>query len=421
MSAQLHRLSNGIPVAIDPMPHVRTAYVNFSFKTGSALETAANNGVAHFIEHMVFKGTKKRDALALVRDIEQKGASINADTDQETTRYYTDGPAEYVSDYIEILGDMISHPVFPRKEINNEKGVVLCEVKDYSETPESVSGNLSRKAAYKNHPQAMPIEGKYEIVRGFDQAAIRSFYDQHYHAGNLVITVSGKVNLRKVLADLEKAVGSMKVRPANEFPAPAYHGGMNIRNFKTATVDLNISFNSAAYGTRMDVAADMLTSVMSDGFASRLNQAIRESRRGLAYSISASQDAQDSCGLMTIHASVEKQNTKTFFQVLGREIKKICSSEISDEEFERARAQILGNYYRATTCPETRGDLLQRDLRFEGKLTPPARYMRVFNSITKAEIREAAQKIFASKPAIGAAGACKHMPSYDAILATMQP
>ena len=210
MSAELHTLPNGIRVAIDPVPHVQTVAMDFRLMVGSRMENEKNNGISHFLEHAVFKGTKKRKTGQVAADMAAVGARIGAETGTEHTSYYCYGMAEDAGLFIDVLSDLVMNPTFPEDEIKRERDVILQEINGYKKSLEKYFMHFYMDTIFPGAAVSLPTLGPENNVANMTSDALRRYYKSHYHGGNLIVSVSGNVNPGHVLEELEKTVGQMK-------------------------------------------------------------------------------------------------------------------------------------------------------------------------------------------------------------------
>ena len=282
---EIKKLSNGITVVLEPMNYLKTTSFGVWVKVGSCNETKENNGIAHVIEHMLFKGTKKRNSRQIADDMAKIGGNVNAYTTKECTSYYTTTLAEHLPAAIEIISDMINHSTFEEDALEKEKGVIIEEIDMYDDSPEDLVHEMLQQVIWEDHPLGFIISGTKENVLGMTREQIQEFMAEHYVAENMLISIAGKFDTDEVMQLLEEAFACVPNQTIKQqMVAPEYHHCIYTKEKDVEQVHLNIAFDSIPYDHEDKYVLSILNSILGGGLNSRLFMEIRE-ELGLTYSI----------------------------------------------------------------------------------------------------------------------------------------
>jgi predicted Zn-dependent peptidase len=284
MTIRLSTLSNGLRVITENMPGLGSASLGVWIAAGSRNEIAAQNGVAHFLEHMAFKGTARRSALAIAEEIENVGGHLNAYTSREATAYYARVLSEDVPLALDIIGDILTGSAFEPAEIELERGVILQEIGQSLDTPDDVIFDWLQETAYPDQPIGRPILGPAERVKAFGVDDLRGFIDQNYTPNQMILSAAGGIEHEAVLAEAERMFGHLKPGLATSRPNAIYHGGdrREVKDLEQAHVAMG--FEGPAYSDEDFYAMQLMSVALGGGMSSRLFQEVRE-QRGLCYTI----------------------------------------------------------------------------------------------------------------------------------------
>ena len=420
MTRELHTLDNGVTVIVDPIPHVKTASVGFYFTVGSRLETPANNGTAHFLEHMAFKGTSTRDALQISRDLEDRGAMTNAFTGHEQTCYFLYGLDRDTSHFVELLGDILENSTLPTDEVDCERGTILQEIGMHNDQPMNVAFENAIAKAFPRQPLGASVIGPADNIRNMDQQTLQDFRSAHYHGGNLIVSVSGNVDSKQILNDVRHATANLADHNASQFDLPAYHGGASHEERSTDQLNCVMAFNAAAANTNESSAEKVLGIILGGGMSSRLFQEARE-KRGLVYSIRSSAMAELDHGLFVIKAQTGEDEAAQLMPVICDEVRRIQNEHVSDEELARARAKVQAAIAREEEYVQERMVDAASEFQKHGRLHTQQEILDAIDTVTKQDIQDAARRIFASEPTISTVGPGRNMPRYDQIRQDLRP
>lgn len=337
-------LQNGIRVFAEKIPYAESVSVGVWVGNGSRNERAEENGMSHFIEHMVFKGTQTRSAADIALLMDSVGGHLNAFTTRECTCFYARTLSEHTKTAMDVLSDMVFMPLISQKDMDLERRVVFEEIAMYEDSPEDVVYDLFSEAVWGNTPMGRPILGTEETLSCVTPESMREYMREHYTKDSIVIAVAGGFDEEKLFYELEEYFGERKVLGHKVEFEPAKYTPARLgakRDFEQ--VQLVVGFNG------IDVYDDRVYSLLAfnnvfgSGMSSRLFQNIRE-KHGLVYSIGAGHSAYADTGTFDISAATSPENVERVAELTEAEIKRIKREPLSDEEIERAKIQLKGNY-----------------------------------------------------------------------------
>jgi predicted Zn-dependent peptidase len=396
MAARLHTLSNGIQVAIDADDRTQIAGVGMYFKVGSRFEKPAENGIAHFLEHMAFKGTPTRTARGMAEEIAAMGANQNAFTGREATCYFISGLGKDTDKFIDILSDIVMNPTLPADELEIERGAILQEIKQYQDDPDSMLMEQAHHIAYPGQPYGSTILGPAKNIETLTRAQLDTFRRKHYHAGNLIVSVAGNVDEKEVLKKLEATVGKLPVSPRSAFKKAAYAGGFRHDPQQTAQFRLMLQFPAYKETDPRVPAAQIFSAILGGGMSSRLFHEIRE-KRGLVYTIQSFTSSSADTGTFGIYAATDEKGVKQLLPVLFDELDKIRTHGVTEQELAAVRAGAAVNV--ARKAEETMKRMLRNasSLHIYGRLVDPAAAVADVEKVTAQQIKDVANDIFSGK------------------------
>jgi len=341
----IQQLPNGIRVAMEKMEHVRSVSIGIWVNTGSVREGDDEGGASHFIEHMAFKGTKKRTAEQIAAEMDAIGGSLNAFTSKECTCFYAKVLDEHLPVAVDVLSDLTFRSDFPEEELEREKHVILEEILMTEDSPEDLTAERASALFFENEPLAKPILGTKESVEAFDRSRLLAYRDKHYVPKNVVVACAGNFDEAELMALLEREL----TLPASAFCAPplvqSYPGGARSECIEKDIEQAHITL--ALPGFARDCTEQyplaILSNVIGGSMSSRLFQSIRE-RRGLAYSIYSYPLFYADTGMFAIYAGTGEKQAAEVVKLMRRELRSIREKGITKEEFTRCKAQLKGSY-----------------------------------------------------------------------------
>lgn len=346
----IYTLSNSITVVMERMPYLKSAAFGVWVRAGSANEDDSNNGIAHLIEHMLFKGTTNRTARQIADEMAKIGGNINAFTSKECTSYYATTLSEHLPIAIDIISDMLNNSLIEEKALKKEKGVILEEIDMYDDSPEDLVHEQLQQRVWKDHPLGYMISGTKKIVRRVSREQILEFMDTYYVGENVIISVAGNFHEDEILKLLEKTFGTRKAKSLREKAVPgkpSYHRVICKRDKDIEQMHLNIAFNCISYRSEERYTLSVLNSILGGSVSSRLFQKIREDS-GLTYSIYSYGSSYRDTGLLHIYAAMNPTQTPTVVKKIQQIVGDMKKKGVTGEELSMTKEQIkteliLGN------------------------------------------------------------------------------
>ncbi|QBY02512.1 insulinase family protein [Rhodophyticola sp. CCM32] len=368
MSVELHTLPNGLRIVTEHMPGLQSAALGLWVNVGGRHERVEQNGIAHFLEHMAFKGTARRSALQIAEEIEDVGGYINAYTSRETTAYYARVLKDDVPLALDLIADIVLNPVFDPHEIEVERGVILQEIGQAADTPDDVIFDWLQEVAYPAQALGRTILGPAERVRGFGQRDLTGFVAEHYGPGQLILSAAGAVDHDQIIRLAEAAFGHLS--PSGQARAePGRFAGGERREVKPLEqAHFTLALEAPDYRSDDIYTAQIYATALGGGMSSRLFQEIRE-RRGLCYTIYAQVGSYDDTGMMTIYAGTGADDLPELAHLTMDEIKR-AAGDMSQAELDRARAQMKAGMLMGLESPSSRAERLARLVAIWNRVPP---------------------------------------------------
>ncbi len=397
---RLRTLKNGMRVAWIEQPASTAAAIEVFVNVGSRNEDAKINGASHFIEHMMFKGTKKRpNPQAVSRDLDRFGADYNAATGKDRTSYYVKIEADRLHHAIDVLHDMLAHATFKADELNRERGVIIEEINMYEDNPQSQMGNVLDEMTFGEHPLAWNIAGTREIIRKISRNDLLAYRETFYRPDHMVVAVAGR--LPKGTWDLlEKTFGTWPKHPKEKPAAPLafQHAQVNgvrltVQHKKIEQAQLGMAFLTYSQLDPRQEALRLLAVILGGTMSSRLFTEVRE-KRGLCYNISAGRTTFTDTGTFYIAAGLEKNRLQEAVDVIWKEIDKICKTPVSKQELMRAKDFLRGKFFLDFEDPLARADWYGDQLCYRERWRTPEERLKAIEAVTPAQIRAVAKEIF---------------------------
>lgn len=410
--ARVSRLPFGLTVVTQAMPHLATAALAVSVAAGSRHERQEEHGLAHFLEHMAFKGTARRSARAIADEIEAVGGDLNAATGIEHTSFTARVLREDVPLALDILSDILLHSTFPEAELKRERNVVLQEIGAVEDTPDDLIYDVFLEKAFSGQPLGRPILGTLKTVPTFDEAALRTYLDRQYLPEKMVVSAVGAVEHERIVAQVEELFAPLAVRagrPAAAAEAPAcYTGGEARVKRRLEQAHLVLGFNGVALGDPRHDAMQVFATALGGGVSSRLFQEVRE-ERGLAYSIDAFHWAFADAGLFGIGAGCEGKDVAELADVALTCLQEAATG-LTAGELSRAKAQMRMSLMAALESPAARADQLARQHLIFGRIVPRAEIEARVAAVTLEAARAAGGLLVASPPTVAGIGPIAALP-----------
>jgi predicted Zn-dependent peptidase len=416
MSAKITKLPSGLRVVSHEMPHLQTVSTGVWVRAGARNESAAQNGVAHFLEHMAFKGTEQRSAIEIAEEIESVGGDINASTSSETTAYYVRVLKDDIALAIDVLSDIILHPVFEPAELERERDVISQEIAAANDTPDDLVFDLAQEVAFPDQSIGRPILGTSENIANYSGADIHGFRNAHYSAPSMLISAAGGIGHTELLDMVSRKFENLSHDQGPGWKPASYQGGFRQATRPLEQAHIVFGFPGPGYLSKEIYTLQVLASVLGGGMSSRLFREVRE-KRGLCYSIFAFPAAYEDVSLMSIYAATSPTKIGELTNVISSELAG-ASAAISEEEVARARAQLKAGLMMSLESSSSRADQIARQLLSFGKVPTPEEIVAKVDKVDVAAVRQLAENLFSNKnPTISAVGALSDLASYEEITA----
>ena len=396
-----HVLENGVTVLIDEMQDVRSFALGFFVRAGSGEETPGKRGISHFLEHVLFKRTRRRSTVEIARAIDRLGGDVDAFTTKEYTGFYAHTLDSRFPEALDLLGDIVLAPAFDSDDIEVERGVILEEIGEANDNPDDLVHEMFVRSFWRTHPLGEPILGTAATVRGIGLGDLYRYYRALYTPDNLIVSVAGHVRELEVLETVEKlfrrraARGSGGRRPEESRPSkPHSHQHIQLkarRGLEQAHVCLGVEGPSQASGRRF--AAHVVDIVLGGGMSSRLFQEVRE-KRGLVYSIASSLNSYRLGGYETIYAACAPKNLARVLEVTLRELKKLKRDGVRPRELAWAKQNLKGSMILALESTVSRMSSQARQEFYFGRVAAAEERLLKVDAVTSDEVAEEAERLF---------------------------
>lgn len=414
MSVNLTTLPNGFRIVSEHMPGLQSAAIGVWVLAGARHERAEQNGIAHFLEHMAFKGTHRRSALQIAEAIEDVGGYINAYTSREVTAYYARVLEKDVPLAFDVVADILRNSVLDPREIEVERGVILQEIGQAADTPDDIIFDWLQESAYPDHPLGRTILGAEDRVRGFARPDLEGFVDQYYRPGQMVLAAAGAVDHALLVRMAEEMFGDMVPGAVTAPPVARFKGGETRHVKDLEQAHFALAFESPDYAHADIYAAQIYASALGGSMSSRLFQEIRE-RRGLCYSIYAQAGAYVDTGMLTIYAGTSEAQMGDLAALTIDEMKR-AAEDMSPAELDRARAQMKAGLLMGLESPSSRAERLARMVQIWGRVPDLPEVVAQIDAVTLADLRRVAEHTVARAPtALALYGPVKGAPTLSSL------
>jgi predicted Zn-dependent peptidase len=390
-------LPNGLTIIEVPSNDAESVVVDLFVKTGSRSETLKENGISHFLEHFLFKGTKKYpSALAISELVDSIGGEMNANTGKEHTQYFIKAASKHLPLIFEVLTDMVQNPLLDAEELEREKGVIVEEINMYKDMPIAEVENILEDLMWPKDALGRDIAGTKDSVTKFTRDMFVQYITAHYQTPNIILGISGKYNQKQFDALIKKYwVTAQKKR---------FHGWDKVKDKQTGArlkvqykdteqANLSLGFKAYPYGDKRNRAASVLAAILGGGMSSRMFMEVRE-RRGLAYYVKASPGNYQDTGVFSIGSGVQVKKITEALQVILGELKKIKDVPVGEKELQKAKEYIKGKTVIALEDNQVRLDWFLERAAFQKTMKTPAEAFVEIDSVTAKEIQEVAQDLF---------------------------
>lgn len=409
MTVEVTTLPNGLRVVTDAMPHLETTSLGIWVGAGSRHETAAEHGLSHFLEHMAFKGTRRRTARRIAEEIEQAGGDLNAATSTEQTAYYARVLAADTGLALDILADILTDSVFDDAEIEREKNVVLQEIGAADDTPDDLVFELLTQTAYPDQPIGRPILGTPEGVSGFDRTAISRYLAAHYLPGAMVVGAAGGLSHARIVEEAAARFGDRAPHALRSADPASYRGGHHVVGRRLEQTHVTVAFAGPSFHDEGHYAAHVFSHAVGGGMSSRLFQEVRE-ERGLAYAVHSFDWTYADTGLFGFYASTAPKQTRELCAV-SLDCLAEATESLTTEEVERAKAQLKVSVLVALESSGARAEQIARQHLAFGRTIGRDEIVARIDAIDVGAACRAGVAMLATAPTVAAVGPVKGVPT----------
>ena len=412
MTINVTTLSNGLRVVSHHMPHLETISLGVWVAAGARHESEHEHGISHLLEHMAFKGTRRRTARQIAEEIEQVGGELNAATSLEMTAYYARVLKGDEAIALEILADILQNSTFSEEELEREREVILQEIASIQDSPDEIAYDLVQDAAYPGQAVGRPIIGTRESVSRLTPADLRTFLRTRYLAPSMVISAAGAIDHNNLVRHAEALFGGLNGGDSHNGAAAQYVGGRRTSRKVFEQSHLLIGFESPSYRDEEFYAAQVFSGLFGGGMSSRLFQAARENR-GLCYAIYSTAWGMADSGMFDIHAATGPEQMGELIDVIGAELFNLASSPPTAAEVSRAKAQLKAALLTSFESSSARAEQMARQLLFFDRLLPASELVERIEEVTPERIRAVAERVARSAPpSIAVVGAGRRSSDY---------
>ncbi len=379
-------LPNGVRVVTEHMPGLASASLGLWVTAGGRHERAPQNGIAHFLEHMAFKGTKRRSALQIAEEIEDVGGYLNAYTSREVTAFYARVLKDDVPLAFDVVSDIVLNPVFDPAEIETERGVILQEIGQALDTPDDIVFDWLQEAAFPDQPMGRTILGPAERVRGFTRDDLAGFVAEHYRPERMILAAAGAVDHNQIMKLAEATFGALTPGGRERMEPAGFIGGERREVKRLEQVHFTLGLEGPSYADDGLFTAQTWAGALGGGMSSRLFQEIRESR-GLCYAIHAQAGAYSDTGMLTIYAGTSAEQIADLARLTIDELKR-AADDLRVEEVDRARAQMKAGLFMGLEGASARAERLARQVSIWNRVIPLDEIVGRIDAVDLRQVRD---------------------------------
>lgn len=392
---KVHTLKNGLTIIGEEIPYLKSISLGVWINAGSRIENEKISGVSHFVEHMLFKGTKNRTSKMIASEIDNLGGQINAFTSKECTCYYVKLLNSHIDIGIDILSDMILNSLFDKNDIEKEKLVILEELKMYEDSPEDLAYDLLVENVYKDDTLGMNIIGTEKSLEGIGRDEIIDYFKKYYVPNNSVISICGNFDFEDMINKIEEKFSNWENKEVNiEVEEAKFNSCFIAKNKDTEQVNIAISLEAIPSEDIKEVyALSIINTVFGASISSRLFQKIRE-EQGLVYSIYSSQSLYKKCGELGIYASMSKENLKRVYKIILDEIKDLKTNYLTQKEISESKEQLKGSYILGLESTSSRMMSIGKSMLLHREVRNTDEILKLIDEIDNDTINRVIDKVF---------------------------
>ena len=412
-SVRITRLDNGLTIATDHIPHVETVALGAFVGVGTRHESAAENGVAHLLEHMAFKGTATRSARDIAEEIEAVGGLLNAYTGRESTAFYAKVLKEHAPLALDIISDILLNPAFDQQELKRERQVILQEIGQAHDTPDDIIFDHFQETAFPGQGVGRPVLGRSEIIQQLGPDDLRAYMRRFYGAENMVISAAGKIDHHAFVEMAAKAFDGLPSVQAETAEPASYVGGDYRESRELEQVHVILGLPGVGYRDPDYYASAVLATLLGGGMSSRLFQTLRE-ERGLVYTVFSFHNAASDSGLFGVYAGTGQDEVAELMPVVCEEIADVAHN-VGDAELERARAQLKASILMSRESTSGRCEQLANNLMIYGRAMTTQEIVDALEAVDADQVRRLAGRLAASRPTLTSLGPVGQVEAFDTV------
>ncbi|MGL9731772.1 MAG: M16 family metallopeptidase [Wolbachia sp.] len=415
------KLDNGLCIITEQVGDVDSVALSIRVGVGSRAESANQNGISHFLEHMAFKGTKTKTAFEIAKAFDDIGGVFNASTGRESTSYYAKVLKKDIKTGIDILVDILMNSTFPEDELEREKGVVTQEIFQTNDSPSDIIFDKYFEAAYKDQPFGRSILGTQDTVKSFTQEDLNSYINDHYFGENTTFSVVGNVKHEEVLQLTKDFLSKIHAKKLEKKQNANYTGGEYLEHRKLDQVHLLIGLPSVSRYDNRYHTFQVLDSILGSGMSSRLFQEVRE-KQGLVYSVYSFNSSYTDTGMLSIFAGTDSSNLDKLLKSITTELKKLSTCDLKEEEVNRVKERIKSQILMSRESVSSRAEALGHYYSNYDRYISKNELIEKISAVTTAGVKEAAEELLSQheKNTLAAIGEIKSLPSYDEVVSMLR-
>lgn len=404
MSVEVTKLPSGLTVVTDTMPHLETAALGVWTGVGGRDEKANEHGISHLLEHMAFKGTKKRSSREIVEEIEAVGGDLNAATSTETTAYYARVMKADVPLALDVLSDILANPTFVPEELEREKSVIVQEIGAAADTPDDVVFEHLNELCYPDQPMGRSLLGTAKTLKGFDRDMLQNYLSTHYRGPDMVVAAAGAVSHRQVVHEAADRFASFAgTAPPKPEPASFGKGGSKVVHRDLEQAHLTLALEGLPQSDPSLFSLQVFTNILGGGMSSRLFQEVRE-KRGLCYSIYTFHAPYSDTGFFGLYTGTDPQDAPEMMEVIVDVINESVET-LTEAEINRAKAQMKAGLLMALESCSARAEQLARHMLAYGRPLTVEELVKRIDDVSVESTRNVARDLLTrSRPAVAALG-----------------
>lgn len=407
MDVQVTTLANGLQIVTDRMPNVETASVGAWVEVGTRDEQPEVNGISHMLEHMAFKGTKRRNAYDIAAEIEAVGGHLNAYTSRENTAYYAKVLKEDVPLAVDMIADILQHSTMEPEELERERAVIIQEIHQSHDTPDDIVFDYFQESAYPDQAMGRPVLGTAELVQSMERDTVLSYMKGHYSGSRMVFAAAGNIEHDQIVKLAENSFSNLPEKSDLKRELPTYQGGDFRDERDLEQVHLVLGVKGLSYLDDDFYTASVLSTLFGGGMSSRLFQEIRE-KRGMVYSIYSFLSSYADGGLFGIYAGTGGDQIKELLPLISDEMLKLADG-IDEDEISRARAQLKASILMSLESTSSRCEQMARQISIYGRPMTVEETVEHIDAVNAEGLQKVAERFLSGPLTLSAVGPCSQL------------